>query len=228
MIEHLQEHAVQRGGFFGCQGGFAAGPFGHGKNAQQAITQVIDGRVRQHALQIPLRKRRARRKNDRDNCQPQQRRENPSHLLRKNRQQNAQEAINPHLGHHSRQEHRRARRSFGVSRRQPRVERNQRHFHSKAQKRARENDQGQGSLTLLTLERLVPAQFHRQRLSQRPVSPQISQLGKIEFPRGQKDRQKGQQQRHAARHGINEKLCRGGRPERSAPKFDQEERRDQA
>ncbi len=67
------------------------------------------------------------------------RRQSTLHLLRKNGNQNSQQAIQAHLRHCARQQHRRARRCFGISRWQPGMKRHDRNLHRKTQKRRPED-----------------------------------------------------------------------------------------
>ena len=56
MIEHLQENAIEGGGFFSGGTGLIGGELHHGKNPKQTVAKMVDGRIGQHAFQIFLRK----------------------------------------------------------------------------------------------------------------------------------------------------------------------------
>ena len=99
---------------------------------------MIDRGISEDAFQIPLREGGRGGKDNRDHRQPEQRRAERAHLFGKNRQQDAQKTINAHFRHHAGEQHGRAARRFGVSRRQPRVKRHQRHFDGEAEKHAEE------------------------------------------------------------------------------------------
>ena len=129
MVEHLQQHAVKRSRFLRRPLRFAAGQLRRGEDAEQAIAEVVDGRVGDDPLEITLGECGARAHHNGRHREPKQRGERPTHLLREDRQQDAQKPIHSHLRHHARQRHRHARRCLGVRVWQPRVKRYERHFY---------------------------------------------------------------------------------------------------
>ena len=111
------------------------------KHRQQAVAQMVDGRIGEHPLEVALRERGAGGEHDGRHRQPEQRREHLADLVRKNRQQNPQETIDAHLRHDAGQQHRHRAGRFGIGGGQPGMERHHRHFHRKTEERAEENDQ---------------------------------------------------------------------------------------
>ena len=162
---------------------------------------------------------------NRNNRQPHQRGQHPTHLFREDGQQNAQETINSHLRHRAGQQHRHGRRRFRVGQRQPGVERHQRHFDGEAEQCHEEDNEGQA---FLCGKRIIPAEFDRKRGSQFAAPAQFAQTDEVECFDRLIDGQERQQQRHAANHGINEELRGGGAALRPAPEFDEKESRNQA
>ena len=75
MIEHLQDHAVERGGFLLDPRRFVAASFRDGENAEQTIAEMVDGGIGDDALEIALSERGAGGEDDRGDGQPEQRRE---------------------------------------------------------------------------------------------------------------------------------------------------------
>ncbi len=111
-----------------------------------------------------------------------------------------------------------------VSRRQPGVERHERHLHRKSEKRAEEKHQSD----LIAARCRANCSFAAIAGRICRVSASSASSMKSKLPVAQKEGQETQQQRHAADHRVNKKLRRRRRRAGPTPKLDQEECRDQA
>ena len=217
VVEHLQDHAVERGSLASQR---CLVPYRYRnrqrEDAQQTVAEVIHRRVGKDALQILLRRRRPRAHHYRGHGQHQQRGPELRNLRPKERNRNPQQAIDAHLRHGAGQQHGHRRRRLGIGRGQPGVEGKHRHLDGKAGQYADSQPQHHGAQVRGN---------HRLQFARRS---QQRQVRKVHAAGGKKDRQKGHQQRHGAGHGIDKELRRRRPAPLAAPQLDEEESRNQA
>ena len=122
VVEHLEEDAIDGGVFLREEGWRVAGEFEDGEEGEQAVAEVVDGGVGEDALEVALREGGVSGEDDGGDGEPEQRGEDELHLRAEDGEENAEEAVESHLGHGSGEEDGDAGGGFGVGVREPGVE----------------------------------------------------------------------------------------------------------
>ena len=140
MIKHLEESAAERGGRGGTGGDIAAGSVRDGEQREEAVAEVVDGRVGDHALEVGLLHGSEGAEDHAAEGEGDEPRRSGVQRGREDRPQDPEETVDAHLRHDAGEEHRSAGGGFGVSRRKPRVEGPERDFDGEAEEDAEENE----------------------------------------------------------------------------------------
>ncbi len=213
VVEHLQERAAEGGRGGGASGGVASGGVGYGEEREEAVAQMVDGRVGDHALEVGLLHRGEGAEDHAAEGETNETRGRVVKRLGEDRPEEAKETVDAHLRHDTREEHRGASRSFGVSRGEPRVEGPERNFDGETEEDAEENE-GIGAA----------GEF----CGERAVAGKLGELGEIERAGGDEEGGEADEHKGAAADGVDDELEGGARGSGAAPEFDQEKRGEEA
>ena len=213
VIEHLEERAAERGGRGGTGGDIAAGSVRDGEQREEAVAEVVDGRVGDHALEVGLLHGSEGAEDHAAEGEGAEPRRGVVQRGGKDRPENPQKTVDAHLRHDTGKEHRSTGRGFGVGSGEPRMEGPQRHLDGEAEENAEENN-----LMAATGE------FR----GERAIAAQLGELGEIKRAGGDKEGGETDEHKRAAADRVDNKLIRGARRTGTAPELDQEKRGDEA